>query len=495
VLAHFLVCSVCRSLALDWRIVGDFGALRSRQQSWGGACSGALPDPTDDAPADASPDGFSVHSLPMYLMPVQVLFLLNHAPTAKLLRIVDASSIAALRRGTTEAAASVSVQAAAAAASPSAPVPASSSSLAQTLKAERIAAFQECMTAVTRANALKRKHQHVGSNSAGGDPAESEIAEQNDAKKRKREPEASTSPTAATNAASSSSLAKSAIPLNLPDACAGSSLQLAIDTFPCPPDALATLHTGHPSASILALHWTAVQSSVLISNRLGQLELRNKLTHSSAENAVADWIDMRRLVYANACEAIGVRLHGEDCPVSSASSSRSLLVPYSASSPPVHSLLSQLCVFVSLWSRGYVVLAGAHFSADLVAYEDLPSRVHSSFLVKIQPTVGDDDDGDDADEGGFSMLLLSGLGRIASGINKAVMLVQPRLQPHADTRTAANAVFGEACVSRFDARLRRYLHAQLDFTTFHWSPTASLANASFSHEHLRKAPLELVPIA
>jgi tRNA splicing endonuclease len=479
---------------LDWRIVGDFGALRSRQQSWGGACSGALPDPADDAPADSSPDGFSVHSLPMYLMPVQVLFLLNHAPTAKLLRIVDASSIAALRRGTTEAAASASAQAAAAAASPSGPVPASSS-LTQTLKAERKAAFQECMTAVTRANALKRKHQHVGSNSAGGDPSESETAEQNDAKKRKREPEASTSATAATIASSSSPPAKSAIPLNLPDACAGSSLQLAIDTFPCPSDALATLHTGHPSASILALHWTAVQSSVLISNRLGQLELRNKLTHSSAENAVADWIDMRRLVYANACEAIGVRLHGEDCTASSASSSRSLLVPYSASSLPLRSLLSQLCVFVSLWSRGYVVLAGAHFSADLVAYEDLPSRVHSSFLIKIQPTVGDDDAVSTEGEDGFSMLLLSGLGRIASGINKAVMLVQPRLQAVADNSAAAAAAASDACVSRFGALLRRYLHAQLDFTTFHWSPTASLANASFSHEHLRKAPLELVPIA
>jgi len=471
---------VCRALALEWRIVGDFGALRPRQQSWGGACSGALPEPAA-AGADGSADDFSVLSLPMYLMPAQVLFLLHHAPTAKLLRIVDASSIAALRQSTVAAAASDAAQAAA--------VPAeASSSLVAASAAERVAAFRETISSFARSVAQKRKQRGAGSPAPDGAAAAEPEDAQGDAKRRKLDGTAQLSDSPAVVDEEPADPASSLLP-------AGSSYRLAMDTLPAPPDAAATMRTGHPSASVLSLHYP-LESSVLISNRIGQLELRNKLTNVRASNAGADWSAMQRLVYAAACESIGMRLHAVDCTTVPAPSPRSLLVPFSASSASVQSLLSQTSVFAALWSRGYVVLPGAHFSAELVAYEDLPSRLHSSFLVKILADDGATDEGEggaDGNSGSFTMEWMTGLGRIASNINKAVLLVRPQLPPASKAvDAAASSSTACACVSHFGTLLQRHLRAQLQFTTFHWNPTASLANASFSQAHLRTAPLELL---
>ena len=97
------------------------------------------------------------------------------------------------------------------------------------------------------------------------------------------------------------------------------------------------------------------------------------------------------------------------------------------------------------------------------------------------------------------MQWLSGLGRLATAINKAVLLVQPRLDlpvlaspPSTSFSSPASShpAAACACVAALGEQLQRFQATQLDLTTFHWNLTPSLANASFSKAHLAAARME-----
>jgi len=171
------------------------------------------------------------------------------------------------------------------------------------------------------------------------------------------------------------------------------------------------------------------------------------------------------------------------------------------------------------------MLPGGHFGGDLMAYEDLPSRVHSSFLVKLLAHDDEDEEGaadggdrrkgtdgkgeEEAEEaGGFSISMLSNLARMASSINKAVLLVQPRMQTEAQQDTSAAAPDSStpptassssllssspcacSCLSSLRADVRRIHMARMQCHTFHWNLTPSLAHAPFANEHLVRTQID-----
>lgn len=477
----------------------------------------------------------------MYLMPAQVLFLLHHAPAAKLLRIVDASTLAGLRAAAVTATAGPPAIAASAASSS----PSASSALAASSARDRVAAFRRNADDQAREQALKRRQfqeaSGVAVSAADEDQGERQAAE-GDSKRQKisADSDAASSPsTAAVSADSTSAAPADAAALPLP---ANSSYQLAMSTFPPPPGAEHSMHTGHPLAIALPLLYPLESAPLIASTRLNQLELRTVLTHQARPAGVREWAEMQRLVYENACEALGLRLHDAACPAAPASSSsprpHSHAAPFASSSAWVR-FLRLYGAFRHLWSLGYLMLPGAHFGGDLMAYEDLPSRVHSSFLVKLLGADGGDPDPDadadaragaDADvgaglgagdrqldqqatagQGCFSISMLSNLARMASSINKAVLLVQPCMQPDAqnDQSDAAPSSSSESdvtsdsgsspaarpcpcpcpCLSAFAAGVRRIHSARMQCHTFHWNLTPSLAHAPFANDHLVRTQL------
>ena len=545
---------VCRALALEWRMLGEWGPPRQRQQSWGGASTITLNTPATTAAAKDEAD-FTVESLPMYLMPCQVLLLMQHAPAAKLLRIVDASSLASLRASSS-----------------------SSSSLVEQLKQRRLALFEHSIQEQAREAALKRKQF---AREALTDEAMEQEPEQDGAKRQKttdangqseaaivgvvaesKDEEAVAVAAAAAAAAPPASAAAASL---LPSS---SSYHLAMAAYPAPADSVLHQHSGHPVAVSLPILYPTSTLPVLVSTKLNQLELRTQLSHQHQRGAdqppigvgIDNAAEMQRLVFDGICESLGLKLHDAACPsAASSSSSRQCVASMGfVSSPRFVAFLTLYASFRHLWSEGFFLLPGLHFGADLVAYEDLPSRVHSSYLVKLMPPKEERATEGEADEelkeeetaasltatgaaaaapaavssssplGRLSAVLLSNLARMASGINKAVMIVQPRTKPlhnsvseldplatviaassstavaaadpvapAAAAAAAAVAVTPAAvapccdCFTAFRSSILVSQSYRLECSTFHWNLTPTLANAPFDQSHLKRTQLQL----
>ena len=471
---------VCRALAVHWRIMGEWGPPRQRQQSWGGASSCFLSGshaPATPVQSPSSDAEFIVESLPMMLMPAQALFLLHHPPTAKLLRIVDASSLAGLRASSQHSAAAI-----------------------ERSMATRLAEFERKVDEHTREVALKRK-QFVPDDAAAATVSDASMQSVDDdstsadAKRRKM------------NAADSAASASHPLP-------AASSYAVAIRAFDVPPDAVATLQTGHPQAILLPVLHPPGTAPLLVSQKLNQLELRTALTQERCPAGTGDWAQMQRIIYAGICEALGLQLHDPAC--AAASSASGSAVPAFAgsflSSPRFRSFLCLYGAFRHLWSEGFYLLPGLHFGADLVAYEDLPAKVHSSYIVKLLAPQPEEElegeseaamavrgycakTGSNSSYPSLSMALLSGLARMASGINKAVMLVQmrsPQSKSISDAAAAGDAASSAAscsCLESFRAQVLAIHASRQECTTFQWSLTPSLANAPFDQSHLKRTRL------
>ena len=84
-------------------------------------------------------------------------------------------------------------------------------------------------------------------------------------------------------------------------------------------------------------------------------------------------------------------------------------------SEPSTALLTR--AFTDLHSRGFVVTAGQLYGGDLLLYEDDPSSCHAHSIVSVRST-----DHSASDEPAISALDLLTVARIASGVNKGVIV-------------------------------------------------------------------------
>lgn len=257
---------------------------------------------------------------------------------------------------------------------------------------------------------------------------------------------------------------------------AASTFALAARAFPVSAELLRSHSNAHPMLAITPVHYP-LTNSITLPRTLVAVDLRTPLTYPRGAGQRLAAAAAEELVYAGVCESLGLRLHSCDSAPGPAG-----VAPPFASSPHFESFLSLYGAFTYLWHEGFHLLPGAHFGAELVCYEDAPSKVHSTFLVRVLTAREESTPATQLDP-----TEESNLARMASGVNKVVLVVQPVL-PIEEPLTVLGP--GCACVCAFRRAVARMTRARCDASAFQWQPSiGGLQRSTYPNAELRRANL------